>query len=308
MGVFKRSKKYEKSDSTPETDNKSDEAIVRARLQTMKVAPVFSPDWQKNHAALRAIAKVAAVEQSKPDNSPTNTLWEREEFVVRLVLESAKLTIILTLLTESFDEEERIMDVAVLEKAGKMMGCTSKAAVAEYYQYRSNLCLLFKCCLDYVESVQLIDLTILVRLMARNFGRIIDNRLDAGQAKSIFMFQIFYMYNIGRRIEEINSAKVIAAIIESDCMRLYLDCLFNHRDLISQEILITAFEGLSALSDSEAFQDVLPQIIDVECAKMITSNDAEVLQPILAIPEENLRLSPLIDLINHSYKVMDDQQ
>ncbi len=311
LQMFKRAKKYEKGvESSSASDSKAEESLLRQRMTQVSFCNVYATPWFTVANTLKSIAKVAAIEQSKPDSKPQGTLWERDEVVVKIVLETARLNVLLELLCDAYDNEDEYLNELTLNKFGKLHNKRPASLATEFTTYRNNLALLFKCCLDFIESVQVLDVPKIIGLMARNMDRLNNPecQMPADHKKAIFTFTVFYFYNIARRIGDIRGEKVIASIIEHDLLLKYLKQLAVQFPAMTAETSLTAVEALAAISDAEVFQDVLPSVFPLACCEQLVLLDAEYIQPLLQIGEENVRMSPIIDLLSHAYRTCEAAQ
>lgn len=124
-------------------------------------------EWFIIADTLQHIASVAMMEESGPEKKD-GTLWDRDELVIRFLLEEGKLNMLTRLLvdfkngTRGSDAASPSMSLLMSRFAGD-----STAATIRIRSFEASLGLLLKCAFGSIESLQICDVQALLQHSAQ---------------------------------------------------------------------------------------------------------------------------------------------
>eukprot|EP00276_Gloeochaete_wittrockiana_P010956 CAMPEP_0184656382 /NCGR_PEP_ID=MMETSP0308-20130426/16467_1 /TAXON_ID=38269 /ORGANISM="Gloeochaete witrockiana, Strain SAG 46.84" /LENGTH=271 /DNA_ID=CAMNT_0027093493 /DNA_START=184 /DNA_END=999 /DNA_ORIENTATION=+ len=214
--------------------------------------------------SLQRIANIAVMEQKLPKKSDEGTLWEREELTVRFLLEEGKLNMGLRILNDFKSATKSVaLRRSLVQKASEAQNVPADDLDRKMDAFEQNLGLLISCALRSVESLQTLDIPLLIK----HCGEVLSQSADdpegmagkTGQAleKCQETLCISYLLYIARRFEVLaNEDRIMQLVDDYSVIPALISFLHRYYALYKThtEPLSNAIQFLALAFDTEAFQ------------------------------------------------------
>ena len=149
------------------------QAAYRLLVKSMSPWPLFSSNWFRMLEGIQQITDAAVLENKNVDRDTqaSTTLWERNELIVRYILEEGKLNLTLRLLVDFKDLQRQEQFASKLSAAKQAEPNASfddlstikiKAALFE-----QTLGVLILCSITSIEALQVIDFPLFIEHIAK---------------------------------------------------------------------------------------------------------------------------------------------
>jgi hypothetical protein len=259
--MFGRKANYETKNNPTESVEKLTKRFsqeLRTQIRRITNVSIFSKEWLTIADILEHVSKVAVME-SKNSKKKEGSLWERDEFTVRFIIEEGKLNFLLRSLTTfktlQYSIREGKVDLNQYSNALKMDIHMLNSKILKYEQ---SLGLLLECCFGCIEALQITDLHelwslvsgVLEQALNPNFQPIQNEDFPTLQEVLVF----HYVKSVASLMEQLDEESIIKSIIDKDILNLMCKVLEKIHPLLSTEEQNIACDALSGIMETERFQ------------------------------------------------------
>jgi len=261
---------------------------LRGRVRRLQCADPLTAEWNDLTETLQHLSTVALMEE-KDSTSKSGSVWDRDELCIRYIVEEGKVNMLTRALiafksfqysTTSPISEENAMRMQVFE---------------------TSLGTLLKRCFTAIETLQTLDLTMLIEHIGRVLSHAVSPSYSVQTLSPIQEFVVLsYLSSIAQALasETLNEETVCNALRENNVVSLVLQHSEKFRTLLDSSAIASTCFFLSGLFETEAFKakrlEFLKTPLDKkrlvtleEPAKQMMSLDADIRK----------QLRPLIDYI-----------
>mmetsp|Transcript_54888 Transcript_54888/g.128325 ORF Transcript_54888/g.128325 Transcript_54888/m.128325 type:complete len:304 (-) Transcript_54888:105-1016(-) len=283
---------------------------LRKVVRSMSPHPIFSSRWFAMLGSLQHITDVAVVEQKHhgeqaPDGKEGGTLWERNELIVRYMLEEGKLNLCLRLLIDfkTMQRNEEFADALTKAKASEPAAQfddlpTIKIKAAMFEQ---GLGLLLACALNSVESLQTLDMPALIVHMGHCLKFSLSHSEmvrspDADRRQEVLCHH--YLAAMFDRMENLQEDRILELMQENDIFSLVVTNVEKFHEFFSVPTKINATKAMSGILGSEAFKTSPSDFVtSTELKKIVVGFEAAYIKELFPDYNAKKTIRPLLDAI-----------
>jgi len=232
---------------------------------------LFTDEWFDMASHLDQIIRITSLETGQLTYTPDvadqqgrkdcGTLWDQEcdEVAIRILLEEGKLNLALRLLTQ-FKKAQlgpKFHDLLKESALKSDSGVTYACAVEKCADFEANLGILLKLALSHVESLQILDVSLLITLcltVLTHLSENVDAPLmipDLHKTQESLVFA--YLSGLSANIEEMDEQRIMDDILEAKLVQLAIEVIHKHHASFSAEVLKHAVRFLSNVMNTEIF-------------------------------------------------------
>lgn len=283
--------------------------------------PILSVEWIALVDSLKQLTRLVQLEGRMPANTKVSeaagrntdsdgTLWDQEahENAIRILVEEAKVNLCLRMMNEfkkwQYDPKERhdTMSEAIATYDFNEMQLDQKCR-----QFEESLGLLLLRAFQHVETLQLMDIPLLIEHCAMVFTACKSMSLESGvNIKMQETTVLHYFSSLMKHAEALNNGELLAKSREFSLVHLAVDHIQAHVAEYPLETLITVAEGFAALADNEDFRTdwesffQTPEGASDDKAKVnfLGMEDKVVTLILKENPDRKRDLRPLLDFFN----------
>ncbi|KAG2373242.1 hypothetical protein C9374_012345 [Naegleria lovaniensis] len=237
-----------------------------------------------------------------------NTLWDRDEYCIRFLIEEGKINLLLRLLDEFKDEELKIR-LGVKSLSTDILPNTGLASESELQEkmkhFEQSLCLMLKYCFHSVEALQTIDVYQYLDFINKNLRE--DLFLDSKQklnGEEVYRTAEFTIFDFLRalfvHIDRLDDTKICTLSIDRQILPKAIRFLYKTCAQIGDNERVLCFEALSAMMNAETFQTSRGKFFgdDIEAKKMLVQLFEKYIKQLLTSYERKKSLRSLVDQVN----------
>lgn len=242
----------------------------RKCVRNIQLYPVLSAEWIALVDSLKQLARLVQLEGRMPGDpkvsdiqgraSGSGTLWDQEghENAVRILVEEAKVNLCLRMMREfkawQYDPAARQQR---MQEASAAYGLTEAQLDSKCRTFEESLGLLLWKAFQHVETLQLMDIPLLLDYLAEVLGwmitaRTADTPPAPGKVQETLVTH--YFSSLMKHAEALNNSELLARARERGLLHAETDHLLNDRSECQEEVLLEAAIGYSALADNEDFR------------------------------------------------------
>ena len=234
---------------------------LRRIVKSMQDEPIFSSRWFSMLTALQHITDIAVGEAKQAGAEKAGTVWERHELVVRYLLEEGKLNLTLRLLVNFKDMQRQEKFAGALQTAqlkephvvfDDVPTIKVKAALFE-----QTLGMLLSCALSAVESLQTLDMPLLLEHMARTLSFSLSHSemvRSPDSARRQEVLCVTYLALIFGHIDVLQEDRIMDLISEHNVLWLLARNVELYHTFYAAATRIDAGKALSGILGSEDFK------------------------------------------------------
>ncbi|EFC37384.1 predicted protein [Naegleria gruberi] len=238
--------------------------------------------------------------------SGDQTLWDRDEYCIRFIVEEGKLNMLLRILDEFKDEQAKItggqktmQEVLTTSDIKDETELTNKMN-----KFEMNLAVLMMYSFHSLESLQTLDMYQTLDLINKNMNTktFLDNKLKLGDDvyKTTEYLVIDYLRSLFVHIEKLDESKISNLTIERKLLPKLIQFLEKTVSHMGEHEIIRCFETISAIAAAETFQTSREKYFgsdkDVKMA-LVKMYDTHV-KKLLNNYDRKKSLRSLIDIVN----------
>eukprot|EP00002_Diphylleia_rotans_P038614 TRINITY_DN8816_c0_g1_i1.p1 TRINITY_DN8816_c0_g1~~TRINITY_DN8816_c0_g1_i1.p1 ORF type:complete len:308 (-),score=78.77 TRINITY_DN8816_c0_g1_i1:335-1258(-) len=251
-----RTRQYENRDSGINSDQLSARlaADLRVHIRSLALYPIFSREWFAMVESLQHISSIALMEDRLQSGATPTTLWEREELTIRFILEEGKLNVSLRNMVDYFEFKQSYLKNPSTALLKYIQGTGQDQATLEskMFLYEQSLGMLLRCAFLSVESLQTLDLTLLLtHVTAVLQAAIADTAAPADHAQGSLV--LHYLSSTALHLEKLNEDRVASLLESNDIVTLVIQLLHKHGKSISKEYVLSGAYFLSGIFQSDAY-------------------------------------------------------
>lgn len=313
-------------------DDTSDQRFVavnaeagRKLVRSIRQEKILSCEWIASVQALQQLVRLMQYETRMPARAGVSaahgrnvdsqgTLWDQEqhENTIRILVEEAKVNLCLRMLYDykvwQLNDAERDATIA---SARQNMEYSDVQITSKCHEFEEKLGLLLCGAFSHVETLQLIDVPLLIEHCALVFTGCKGGWPPLAGQGSQEAVVLHYFSSLMKHAEALSNAEVLARCKEVRLIQLAAEHLLEPaNENSSLDVLTACAEGFAALADNEDFsydwQSFFDHEVDVDgdvlrspqdVMDIFLALDEAMLQPVLrAYPERRRLLRPLMDL------------
>ncbi|KAF0975632.1 hypothetical protein FDP41_005626 [Naegleria fowleri] len=237
-----------------------------------------------------------------------NTLWDRDEYCVRFIVEEGKINLLLRLLDEFKDEDLKIrlglksLSTDILPNTGLS---TEMELQEKMKNFEQSLCMLLKYCFHSVEALQTIDVYQYLDFINKNMRE--DLFLDSKQklkGEEVYCTAEFIIFDFLRalfvHIDRLDDTKICSLTIDRQILPKAVRFLFKTCSQLLENERVMCFEALSAMMNAETYQTSRSKFFgdDTEAKKMLVQLYDNFIKQLLTSYERKKSLRSLVDQVN----------
>lgn len=275
--------------------------------------PVLSSEWIALVDSLKQLARLVQLEGRMPvnqkvseiagrDKESEGTLWDQEshENAIRILVEEAKVNLCLRILIDfkswQADDASRR---AKIEETMKVYEFTQHQLEQKCIQFEDCMGLLLWKAFTHVETLQLMDIPLLIEYIAQVLTAAQHTTLEDLDARLQETLVLYYFSCLMKHSEALNSREVLARCKELRLFDLAIGHFLSHKDKFSSDLKMSFAEGLAAMADNEDFRTNWEDFFETTEAKQTFLRLEEALTtPIVAEhPEKRKNIRPLLDFL-----------
>jgi hypothetical protein len=237
--------------------------------------------------------------------SGKGTLWEREEYCVRYILEESKANMLLRLLTD-FKQAQKQVREGVLKASdiAHKLQLDENALLSKMRVYEESVGVLLKHCYMSIEVLQTTDLNHLIDHIALVVDNALGDKFIAPSDKDILVrsqeiLAFEYLRLLSEDIENLNEQSISSRISEKGILLKgirFLDKFYSH--IYPADAFIVA-RALSIVLDLEYFQTNREKELGTEQdKKLLISLYDKCIKDMLTNYETKKALRGIVDTIN----------
>ncbi|KAL0220968.1 hypothetical protein RCL1_000822 [Eukaryota sp. TZLM3-RCL] len=264
---------------------------LRQRIQTIANHAILSSSWLSLASILHQLAVFAQSERID-SNSDNLSLWDSKQNVMRLLVEEAKSTIIIPLLSEykSFissacDQEDGLRNI--LRSNSKQSGLSPRHLADAMIQFEEGAGALLENLLHFEEVFQTINLPAFVHHLSSILSKdpivVLDGQ-DPGRSQEALV--VPYCLSLTKNLEKLDS-NIITSILEEHIISKLLLHVSIHKDKFADSWYLMGLEALSLFFIFEDFEPEISTIITTDQEKQALVNAVNYL------PNEDLSLKEI---------------
>mmetsp|Transcript_53875 Transcript_53875/g.109811 ORF Transcript_53875/g.109811 Transcript_53875/m.109811 type:complete len:302 (-) Transcript_53875:353-1258(-) len=281
---------------------------LRKIVKQMAPNAIFSSRWFQMLGSLQHITDVAVVEhknhgEGAQDANHGQTLWERNELIVRYMLEEGKLNLCLRLLIDfkTMQRNEEFADALSKAKAAEPSATfddlpTIKIKAAMFEQ---GLGLLLSCALCSVESLQTLDMPALIIHISNCLKFSLSHSEmvrspDADRRQEVLCHH--YLASIFDRMEHLQEDRIMELMQEHDVFSLVVTNVAKFHEFFSVPTKQKAAKALAGFLGSEALKTTPSAFItNDELKKMIVDMEGQFIKELFPDHPSKKTIRPLLD-------------
>lgn len=295
----------------------------RKCVRNIQQYPILSVEWIALVDSLKQLTRLVQLEGRMPANTKVSeaagrnmdsdgTLWDQEshENAIRILVEEAKVNLCLRMMSEykqwQYDaaRRQRTMAEAVAAYEFNEYQLDQKCK-----QFEEALGILLKQAFQHVETLQLMDIPMLIEHLSLVFQKASAARspeFPAHGSKMQETLVTYYFSSLMKHAEELNNGELLAKAREQNIVLLAAHHVLTSPSECPKEVNMAAAEGFAALADNEDFrtqwQDFFQNEhgqLDLAKKDLFMQLDDRVVQEVLKdCPEKKKDIRPLIDFFN----------
>lgn len=319
-------------DADPQQTVRVSAEAGRKCVRNIQQYPILSCEWIALTDSLKQLARLVHLETRMPARSDVSetrgrnmdsdgTLWDQEqnENAIRILVEEAKVNLCLRMLHEykvwQYNDSERDATIA---QAKQNMDYTDSQIESKCQLFEECLGLLLWRAFSHVETLQLMDIPLLIEHCAMVFSKSRTGPPPLTGSNCQEDIVLHYFSSLMKHAEALSNSELLARCKEVRLIHLAADHLLEPvTEITSFNTLSVCAEGFAALADNEDFScdwqsffdcevddtgNVTKTVEDVMDTFMLL-NEA-MLQPVLKeMPERRRLLRPLMDFFNKMRRV-----
>eukprot|EP00434_Breviolum_minutum_P044684 symbB.v1.2.039942.t1/scaffold6888.1/size21695/2 len=296
--------------------------------------PVLSAEWIALVDSLKQLSRLVQLEGRMPanpkvletrgrDRESEGTLWDQEahENAIRILVEEAKVNLCLRMMYDfkkwQYNSAEK---QAVIEEAMKAYESTEMQLEQKCVQFEDCLGTLLRKAFMHVETLQLMDIPLLIEHCAFILQACFNLAESPGDARLQETVVLYYFSSLMKHAEALNNSELLARSRELQLVELAVGHYLRFADQCasqSDQRLRSAYcdssehrfpdelkhslaDGLSAMADNEDFKTEWESFFFSPDAKLnFLQLEERLTAPILEEkPEKRREIRPLLDFYN----------
>lgn len=286
----------------------------RKSVRSIFQYPILSAEWVMLVDHLKNLSRLVQIEGRMPANAKVaeargrnsesgGTLWDQEahENAIRILVEEAKVNLCLRMINDykkwCYEPAAR---QAAIQRAAGVFGHSEAQLEQICCQYEECLGMLLERAFDHVETLQLIDIPLLLEHIFFVLDYSLKRGVEPVNPKMQEFVVLFYFSSVMRHSEALKNPELLPKSREFRLPQLAVDHILTHGEQYHPEMTMTVLEGLSAMSDNEDFQTDWEDFFDTpQSRQQFLAVEERVVSPLLsAQPNVRRELRPLLDMFN----------
>jgi len=276
--------------------------------------PVLSAEWIALVDSLKQLSRLVQLEGRMPanpkvletrgrDRESEGTLWDQEahENAIRILVEEAKVNLCLRMMYDfkkwQYNSAEK---QAVIEEAMKAYESTEMQLEQKCVQFEDCLGTLLRKAFMHVETLQLMDIPLLIEHCAFILQACFNLAESPGDARLQETVVLYYFSSLMKHAEALNNSELLARSRELQLVELAVGHYLRFADQFPDELKHSLADGLSAMADNEDFKTEWESFFFSPDAKLnFLQLEERLTAPILEEkPEKRREIRPLLDFYN----------
>lgn len=281
--------------------------------------PVLSVEWISLVDSLKQLTRLVQLEGRMPVNSKVSevqgrnadsegTLWDQEqhENAIRILVEEAKVNLCLRMINDykkwQYDAPSKR---AAMVEAVQALETTESQLEQRCIQFEESLGVLLARAFTHVETLQLMDIPLLIEHCAMIFEGSKHVRPEIlANTKMQETVVLYYFSSLMKHAEALNNAELLARTCELRLVQSAVNHVLTNIDARHPlELIVAIAEGLAAMADNEDFRTdwerffVSPEgEVDREAKECFLHLESKVINVVLKeFPERKKDLRPALD-------------
>jgi hypothetical protein len=233
------------------------------------------------------------------------TLWERDELVVRYILEDNKINMLLKMITTYKSKQYQLQDgILSISQICESLKVEEKVLRNKMKEFEEQLGQLLVFCFSSVEILQMLEINNLIEYASLLLDRSIGHLFVEPEDKESFSncqetLVIVYLRFICDEIGSLQEERISTMLAEMNIIGKILSFLSRYHNKINNVGLFEISRSLSAILDLEFFQTNRNSVLNTEEEKkLLISMYATVFKNLLTSYENKKALRALVDTIN----------
>jgi len=302
------------SDDTTEADRPLNAESGRKCVRNIQSYPILSTEWIVLVDQLKQLTRLVQLEGRMPANTRVSetlgrntdsdgTLWDQEahENAVRILVEEAKVNLCLRMMSDykawQYDAARRATS---MREAQALYDLNEAQLEQKCKIFEESLGLLLMKAFQHVETLQLMDIPMLIEHLAVIFTRA-QGCDSSGKTQEVLV--TYYFSSLMKHAEALNNKELLAKTRELNIVHLaahhLLQCPLG-------DVALAGAEGFASLADNEDFQTEWTTFFINEHGQLCPEKKARfnlleenIVKVILEnSPEKKRDLRPLTDFFN----------
>lgn len=277
--------------------------------------PILSQEWIALVDHLKQLSRLVELEGRIPANAKVaeaqgrnmesgGTLWDQEahENAIRILVEEAKVNLCLRMMNDYKTWAYKAARKPDLQQAAATFGLSEPQVELVCSQYEECLGLLLERAFEHVETLQLIDIPLLVE----HCGLILDYTSKAEPAligANTLMQEfvvVMYFASLMKHSEALKNPELLPKVREFRLVALVTHHILTHHKSYPPDMAMGLCSGLAAMCDNEDFMTEWEDFFeDPQARQSFLQVEETLVNPLLAEqPERKRELRPLTDFFS----------
>lgn len=304
----------------------------RKFARSIQQLPILSCEWVALISSLKQLARLVQLEARMPAKTRVpdargrnvdseGTLWDQDqhENTIRILVEEAKVSLCLRMLNEykawQYNDAER---EATIAQAKQSMDYSDVQIATQCKDFEETLGLLLTRAFSHVETLQLMDIPLLIEHCALVFVKCKEGLPSFSGPSTQEGVVLYYFSSLMKHAEALCNTELLARCKDVRLMHLATEhLLMPSSESTHLGLLVACAEGFAALADNEDFSCDWQSFFDYEVddSGNVIKSPEEVMDTFLSLeslmllpvlqeyPDRRRHLRPLMDLFNKVKRV-----
>mmetsp|Transcript_10459 Transcript_10459/g.17955 ORF Transcript_10459/g.17955 Transcript_10459/m.17955 type:complete len:403 (+) Transcript_10459:3153-4361(+) len=246
-------------------------ADLRKQIRLLHNYPFLSQQWFGMLDNLHHITNVAKMEEQQPNRRSSQqeagSLWDREEFTVRIMIEELKLNLCLRMLAEykEIRRHEGKFHQLITTKS-REYNWQPDSVLQSMTLFEQNMGTLLACCFNSVETFQTLDLGVFTQHCSDVLSHANDEQtLKTLSPDTICTLQetlvIQYLQCLGTHLESLDEDAVVGMLAQHGTIAHIINTIFENHTLLGPVLSQRGCHFLSSVMDADSFSANSRQLI-----------------------------------------------
>ncbi|EKX39520.1 hypothetical protein GUITHDRAFT_154440 [Guillardia theta CCMP2712] len=283
------------------------QAAYRLLVKSMSPWPLFSSNWFRMLEGIQQITDAAVLENKNVDRDTqaSTTLWERNELIVRYILEEGKLNLTLRLLVD-FKDLQRQEQFANKLSAAKQAEpnasfddlSTIKIKAALFEQ---TLGVLILCSITSIEALQVIDFPLFIEHIAKTleFALMHPEMVRSPDSyRRQEVLAVSYIFHILQAMDQLQEDRIMEVMQEKKVFPSLVRNIATYHTYYQTNVKKHSVMAVSSFVNTEAFKTNPKAFLqDDETKSLIVSLEESLIKEHFSDYSKKKLIRPLLDFI-----------
>jgi len=235
-------------------------ADLRQHIKALASFQIFSKEYLHMIDSLQHIAAIASMEERLASNNTANkegTLWDKEELVVRFLLEEGKINLCLRNMRDFKEFVRKVQkDSSVIDQYVSSTKSDTSTLMNRLLIMEVSLGVLLKLCFNAVECLQLVDCPLLIQYISEVLSFAVENpqiiRKEIEKSQENLVLE--YLSSLMKNIERLQEDRIMTLLDQHKIVQLTISHISINLHNLSRASAVEGAIFLDGVVTSEDFQ------------------------------------------------------